>query len=377
MSSRLFESIGRRPVGAGAAAGDGYAASRNVAPNAEIVAVASPDAASRDDDRHPRLLALLRRPISRVLLAIGCVACHPFAIVAQEPANAGTSPDQSSLQQQIETKLRLHGNNVAASVWLGSDGGGPWFEYHGNVARPTASAIKTFYLVELFAAFENSLDQPLPGSEHILQDNQHPAISHFSPQVREEIRQELSSASVRRIGEIMMGKAGVENAVYNAAANLVTAHFGGPESLTAAIHRRSPGFKEVFVRRYMLRDRTQPGDNEAPAAALAALYQSLATKKLAGISDRTMDAVYAVLFRRKDDKHGLLYEKDGALSSEPVTAIKAGWWDTPKGSIVFVVMCVEPVARQRDRSAASDELGRTAGAIVELVTVAGKMRLPQ
>src|SRR5690606_256645 len=121
------------------------------------------------------------------------------------------------------------------------------------------------------------------------------AISHFAPEVRDEIRKELIPASVRRVGEIMQGKAKASNPVYNAAANLITAHLGGPEQLTARIHARDPRFKAVVVRRYMLRDRTMPGDNEATAESLAALHQALASRSLSGVSEPVMTAVHEVL----------------------------------------------------------------------------------
>ena len=95
------------------------------------------------------------------------------------------------------------------------------------------------------------------------------AISHFSSEQRVEIRQMLGAASVRRVGEVMMGKCRASNAVYNAAANLTTAVLGGPCSPSRkAFETGIPRSSRVSVRRYMLRDWEDPGDNEAPAAAL-------------------------------------------------------------------------------------------------------------
>src|SRR6185295_9570031 len=126
-----------------------------------------------------------------------------------------------------------------------------------------------FYLVELFDLYKGKLDKPLRGADAVLKNDNHPAISHFSEEQRAEIRRELRGASVRRMAEVMTGTIEASNAVYNAAANLITAALGGPEALTARIRKRDPAFAQVSARRYMLRDRQEQGDNEAPAKALA------------------------------------------------------------------------------------------------------------
>jgi phage shock protein E len=121
------------------------------------------------------------------------------------------------------------------------------------------------------------------------------------------------------------------------------------------IHARDPRFESVMVRRYMLRDRTQPGDNEATAESFAALYQALSSRKLHGISDSAMTALHEVLKRESAGKEPL-YEKDGGLSTEPLTSVKAGWKQTSHGPLVFVVMCRQLVAEQSRRTEAYDEL---------------------
>jgi hypothetical protein len=258
------------------------------------------------------------------------------------------------LTSEIESRLKQHGNGIEASVWLGSIDR-PWYEYKSREIRPTASSVKAFFLVELFDKHRGKLDSPLPGAAEFLKDD-HPAISHFEPAVRDEIRRDLGSATVRRVGQVMIGKTEVSNEVYNAAANLTTAVLGGPEALTAAIQRRDAAFKPVEVRRYMLRDRTKPGDNEATAESLAALYQKLAAKKLKGIDGPTMTALHEVLHKQTDPKLGTQYYKGGSLGSDPMTRVHAGWWETKKGPLVFVVMLEQPGPGKRDRDAAEEEL---------------------
>lgn len=260
----------------------------------------------------------------------------------------------STLRDFISERLNAHGQDVQAAVWVGAADGPAWFKQDAATVMPTASAIKTFYLVEFFAAYGDRLDSSLPETNDIL-GNDHPAVSHFPPAVRGEIRRELGSASVRRIGEVMMGQTDVSNAVYNAAANLITARLGGPQKLTSLIHDRDPRFKTVMVRRYMLRDRTQPGDNEATTEAFAALYQALASRTLNGISELVMTALHEVL-QRGSNSSGVLYEKDGGLSTDPLTSVKAGWRQTGPGPVVFVVMCRQPTVETARRTAVYDDL---------------------
>lgn len=250
--------------------------------------------------------------------------------------------DRRALTDTVAEIIKQHGDGLSAGVWLGGREGDAWFELDAGVARPTASAIKSFYLVELFDRFEDQLDEKPPGLDRLLKDDQHPAISHFAPAVRDEIRRELGGASVRRIGEAMMGKAKVSNAVYNAAANVTTALLGGPEGLTRAIHRRDEAFKEVAVRRYMLRDRKVPGDNEASVRALAALYQRLASGRLAGIDAPTLKAIRGVLFREENALLGRRYDKGGSLGTEPLVLVHAGWWETKRGCVVYAIMAAQP-----------------------------------
>lgn len=309
----------------------------------------------------------LRRPMI-VLAALGWIALGCLQADQAPPPKL----DRSELTRQTEALLKQHGDGAAASLWLGGVSGSPWFAVEADAVRPTASAIKTWFLVELFAAHSGKLNDPLPRADRVLQDDTHPAISHFSSAQRAEIRKELSGASIRRVGEIMTGKVPASNAVYNAAANLITAVLGGPEDLTRLIRARDPALT-VSVRRYMLRDRKDPGDNEATAAALAALYQRLASGTLEGIDQKTMDAIRAALLRRKDDQMGSLYSKDGSLTSDPLTEVRAGWWETPQGVMVYVVMAAQPGpgAKDNDRQSSGERLEKTTNTLTEVLILAG------
>jgi len=307
----------------------------------------------------------------RILYVSAGVAIPVFAGSLLSAQRAAPRPDATQLSALVEGLLRDHGQGIEASLWLGGDAGAGVFERHASVPRPTASAIKSFYLVELFDRFAGALDRPLPGVEGALADDAHAAISHFTPEQRAEIRRELNGATVRRVGLVMMGTAPASNIVYNAAANVTTAVLGGPEALTALIRKRDAAFAAVSARRYMLRNRREHGDNEAPAIALAALYQRLAARRLAGIDATTMDGIHEALRRRDDPALGRHYEKSGNLDSDPLSEVRAGWYDTAKGPLVYVVMATQPIPGPAGRDASSQQLAKTADALARAIVQAG------
>ncbi|WP_145029245.1 rhodanese-like domain-containing protein [Caulifigura coniformis] len=277
---------------------------------------------------------------------------QPVPAVCQELRLAGASLE--AVRAGIAARVKARPENVDVTYWVGGVEGPAILERGAGNVMPTASAIKAFFLVELFVRHADGLDGPIPDAGEILKDD-HPAVSHFPAAVRDEIRRELTSASVRRVANIMQGNSDLSNAVYNAAANLVTAHLGGPEKLTALIHARDARFKSVMVRRYMLRDRTERGDNEATAESFAALHQALASRTLKGVPDAVISAVQEVL-RRKSDAEAPLFAKDGGLGSDPMTSTRAGWKQTPRGGLVFVVMARRPITQAENRSAEYEDL---------------------
>ncbi|HVJ87614.1 MAG TPA: hypothetical protein VM452_18280, partial [Caulifigura sp.] len=72
-------------------------------------------------------------------------------------------------------------------------------------------------------------------------------------------------------------------------------------------------------------------------------HQALSTRKLNGISDRVMTAVHEVL--KRPGSNPPFFYKDGALGSDPLTSVRAGWKETPAGPVIFVVMCRQPIKK--------------------------------
>ncbi len=309
------------------------------------------------------MMTLHRRVAGGVCVLIGaytCLGLHCPASSSPPQESPAARLDRAGLGREVDALLKAQDEGITAGLWLGGAGPAAWYERQSDQAFPTASAIKAFHLVEFFAAHKEALDKPLVVADRYLDDDRHPAFRHFQTAEREEIRKGLRGATVRRIARMMIRAEGVTNLVYNAAANLVTADLGGPEALTKLIHQRDPAFGTVHVRRYMLADRKERGDNEAPPAALAALHRRLATRTLAGIDAATMDALYDTLLEKRIGPGAARYAKDGALDSDPLTRVQAGWWETPKGPLVYVVMVAQPAPGSQGRTASGTRLAKTA-----------------
>ncbi|AGA31178.1 serine hydrolase [Singulisphaera acidiphila] len=267
--------------------------------------------------------------------------------------------DREKLDQDVRKILADHGGPIRAGLWIGGPVGEALYASGPTAILPTASAIKTAFLIELFARHAGTLDDSPPGLDLILQDD-HPAVAHFTPAQRDEIREGLKGASVRRIGGVMMGSVPASNIVYNAAANVATALLGGPEGLTQAIHDRDPAFAPIMVRRYMLADRRAKGDNEATPTALAAVLQRLAARKVPGLDAATVEAIRRAVLAQDEPNLGRHFWKNGDLASDPITQVESGWYETEDRTIVYTVMVAQPDAGSQPRDEAHHHLGETA-----------------
>ena len=112
----------------------------------------------------------------------------------------------------------------------------------------------------------------------------------------------------------------------------------------------------------MLRDRTERGDNEAPAIAIARLWQQLAAKRLAGIDAPTIEAIRRAI-KQHADARGRHFYKDGSLNSDPLTEVRAGCYETAAGPVIYVAMTQQPTPGADGREASSQRLGRTVDAL--------------
>ncbi len=254
------------------------------------------------------------------------------------------------------------------SLWIGTadsgfSGGGPLYAESPEAPRPAASSIKTSYLVELFTDRANTLGEALPGSAAAAFDSAHPAVSPFDARTQAEIREHLETASAETVGFTMIRGTEVSNAVYNAAANLVTAFLGGPAELTRRIHARHPDFSGIHARRYMLAARDVTGDNEATARSLAAVLASIARGDTPGAAPETIAAMRDILFL-EETAHGRHFYKGGSLNSSPITRVLSGFFERPEDlpgrQLVYVAMAEIPgpesVAPGDDR--APEDAGR-------------------
>lgn len=250
-------------------------------------------------------------------------------------AAATTLPE---LPRPIAALVEELGPTAQAAIWFGPPEGIPALTWHAGRAMPAASAIKVGHLIEVCAARAAVWTEPLPETIAVLGDPAHPAVAHFSPAQRATARRLLGERSTLGLCEAMISGRDVDNATYNLAANLVTAHLGGPAALTRRLHARDPRFAGLQVRRYMLADRRAHGDNEVTAEALAAVHAGLALGRIPGLDPATVAACRGVLAEGRDAAGRAVFRKDGALDSAPATRTRAGWREGPEGTRVFVIL---------------------------------------
>jgi hypothetical protein len=296
----------------------------------------------------------MRRLVLPLLLAAACTSPPPRPTLAP------------SLAAAVEAELATLGPDVRAGIWLSTPLGEPLLAIAADGPFPVASAIKAAYLVELFAAFPAALDAPLPSAAAVFADAKHPAIAHFPAAARETARAALANASLRRLGAAMITGAGVDNTTYNIAANLVTAHFGGPAWLDRRLHARAPHWAGLHVRRYMLTPRGN-GDNEATPRALAAVHGMLALGAVPGVDDRAVAAARDVLAAAPDAAGRKRFRKGGSLDSVPLTRVEAGWTEGPEGTLVHVVMLAQDRVADGTAAAAGQSLAAAARRIESLL----------
>src|SRR5436190_19314276 len=122
----------------------------------------------------------LRSSRRRWLFLSAAAAMHVLAASSLPAQPAAPRVDATALSGRVDDVLREHGQGIEAGLWLGGAAGAAAFERDAMTPRATASAIKTFYLVELFGRFAGALDRPLPDVDGVLADDAHPAISHFT-----------------------------------------------------------------------------------------------------------------------------------------------------------------------------------------------------
>jgi hypothetical protein len=123
----------------------------------------------------------------------------------------------------------------------------------------------------------------------------------------------------------------------------------------------------------MLADRKATGDNLATPAALAAVPRCLATRRVPGVSEATVEEIRRAVPARDDPRRGRIFVKDGDLASDPITCVRSGWCEKPgAGPVVFVVMVEREGPGTSTREDAHRALAATAGRLTEALLDASK-----
>lgn len=295
--------------------------------------------------------------VSSLRLAVA-LAFLVVTSAAQTPT--ANDPTAKGLPARVDRILQPAGPTLRAGIWVADGDGNVLFAHHAEASMPTASAIKVAYLVELFGARAPDLGRAPGLAKQVLEASAHPALRPFAAEQQPEIRSKLNVLDVREIGATMIRGKGVSNAVYNAAANLVTAELGGPRGLNEKIAARWDGPAEIAVRRYMLAPRAA-GDNEATPRALGRVLLALARRDVPKLSVEAQDAARACLTVGHERGRGEHFAKSGALDSTPVTRVASGWYEANGKALVYVVMLAQPTP------ASGEQLTQLTAAVQKLV----------
>ncbi len=280
-----------------------------------------------------------RMPAVSSLCLATALALLTAATAAQDQSPAvRTAPD---LGARVDALLAKAGPTLRAGIWVADQNGNVLFSRNPATAMPTASAIKVAYLVELFGAMAPALDRTPARTPQVLEASAHPALAPFAADQQAEIGSKLRALDARALGATMIHGKDVSNAVYNAAANLVTAELGGPRGLGEKIAARWDGPAEITVRRYMLAAR-EAGDNEATPRALGRVLLALARRDVPALPLPAQDAARACLAVGHEAGRGQHFAKSGSLDSTPLTRVLSGWYEANGRALVYVVMLAQP-----------------------------------
>ena len=269
-----------------------------------------------------------------------------------QPSHNGEASYLLSTTQQTTSELP---NNVAAilqtlpedtviGIAVLDKQGRLVFHHNSQRELPTASAIKSFLLFELFAHYGSELDRERRTDiSAILKNKKHPAIAHFGQAHQQEIVDELQHISIKQLGSIMIDstdRAGkpYSNIVYNAAANVAIALLGGPSATTVSVQQRHDAFRKVHFRRYMLARRNVTGDNTATPVALATLFQSTLNQTSKGSHPNIVREFANILLARDYPNGDKLYAKGGTLYSDPVTQVRSGQYRSGETAMNYAIM---------------------------------------
>ncbi len=275
--------------------------------------------------------------IRSLVLRLALTFCGCFSLALPSLA-ADLNPD---FPQEVQRQLAVSPAGTEYAIWIGRPDGETLFDRNADQTMPTASSIKVAILLEFFAKYENQLDSPPEGVKQLIQPD-HPSFSYFSQKQRDQVAEHLAKATVAEIGYRMIHTEGAPNRVYNGATNIATALLGGPEKTTQLIHARDPEFKGIVVNRYQLADRNAQGDNLATPTSLSAVLAKLATGKVAGLKDETVQRIREILHLENEATGVTSYGKSGSLSSTPVTRVLSGWDEDSGETLVYAIMGSAP-----------------------------------
>ena len=278
------------------------------------------------------------------------------AFVALAAGCSGAAPAPAPLDGREAIAAALSGvdgaqfTDLGRSIWIGTADGEALYDESADVPRPAASSIKTAYLVEFFSDRAGDSRRTRPGSRRSSGRSRAPrdrALRSLKPRPRSGSTWQTTNA--RTVGHHMIRGTGVSNAVYNAAANLVTAFLGGPPELTGQDPRPPSGLRRHPLPPLHARGAGRNRETTtATAASLAAVLAAIARGDVPGTLSR--DARRDAGHPLPGGKRGLgrHFYKGGSLNSNPITRVLSGYYAKAPGEpggrrqLVYVFMAEIP-----------------------------------
>ncbi len=228
-------------------------------------------------------------------------------------------------------------NGLEVGLDVMVEGEGVLASRSAGTPRPAASAIKTAVALVLLADRATVLSEKPAGVELLLRAGVHPAFRGFSDDDLDDARAGLAGKSHLELAQVMMGRTGAANDVYNAACNILMIKLGGPRAIEARLHALDPAFRGFKIDHYML-TWNGDGDNRATPRALVALYRDIARGEVPGLDEERVQLLRDLVRESGDGSPGSVYEKPGTLYPRPMARVHAGYVERGTRDLVFAVM---------------------------------------
>ncbi len=201
---------------------------------------------------------------------------------------------------------------------------------------PTASAIKIFILPAFYSQYKAVWNTTPAQLDSILDfyPAYQPPLSVFNASERLSIDSALTGYTYKQIAEGMMGKSGLNNASYNACANIAIFLLGGPSGTTTSIKNLHPDFAHIQIGRYMLESRTPANDNYNRARDFSTLINMIHHQSIPNFQLADYPKILSCIWSGNYNGYPY-YQKSGGLTSLPDVRGRVGFLIDGTNTLIY------------------------------------------